>query len=154
MSDSLPTFSVTFLTASTFVSDGGAMFGLVPKPIWSKMVVPDQHNAIPQRGNSLLLRCSDGRLGLVETGCGNPSWFPKKERKHHGLPESWQLMDALAQADVSPAAIDFILLTHAHWDHAGGLFDPVSNKSVFPNATIYLHQHEYADAVGWGSASL
>ena len=133
---------LTPFTSSIFTSDGGAMFGLVPKPIWSRLIEPNESNAIPRRANGFLIELEDGRKGLLDTGCGSPSWFPEKERKHHGMPEEWPLHAALENLGVFPEEISFIVLTHAHWDHAGGLSDP-ERTPVFPNAEIYLHEKEW-----------
>lgn len=54
------------------------MFGLVPKPIWSKLVTPDERNGIPQNANSLLVELDDGRRGIIDAGCGNPVRFDDK----------------------------------------------------------------------------
>jgi glyoxylase-like metal-dependent hydrolase (beta-lactamase superfamily II) len=142
---------ITPLTANTFASDGGAMFGLVPKALWQKKVTPDAHNCIPQRANVLLVE-TDGKTGLVDTGCGDPVWFPEPERIHHQLEESWLLPQSLDQAGKAPEDIDFILLSHAHWDHAGGLLTP-DEQPVFPNADIFLRAKE-ADCVTGGDPLL
>lgn len=131
---------LTPLTANTFASDGGAMFGLVPKPLWQKMVTPDEHNAIAQRANVLLVETGE-KTGLVDTGCGNPDWFSDRERAHHQLEASWLLPESLKRIGKTVEDIDFILLSHAHWDHAGGLMTP-EETPVFPHAEIFLRTAE------------
>ena len=121
------------------------MFGLVPKPIWSKLIPPDDRNAIPQNANILLVELDDGRKGLVDTGCGNADWFSEQERKINGLGPGWPLMESLLkQLDNPEREIQFIILTHLHWDHAGG----VGNHTTlaFPNAEILVHEKEWEDA--------
>jgi glyoxylase-like metal-dependent hydrolase (beta-lactamase superfamily II) len=128
---------VTPLVASRFVSDGGAMFGLVPKPIWSKLLTPDERNGIAQNANVLFVELEDGRCGLVDTGCGDPARFSDRELELHGMTREWPLMENLpASAD----AIDFVVLTHLHWDHAGGV------GPHFAKAVYYVHQQEWEDA--------
>jgi glyoxylase-like metal-dependent hydrolase (beta-lactamase superfamily II) len=142
---------LTPLVANTFASDGGAMFGLVPKALWQKRVTPDEHNCIPQRANVLLIETGD-KTGLVDTGCGDPAWFPERERSHHQLEENWLLPRSLETAGKTFSDIDFILLSHAHWDHAGGLLTP-EGEPVFPNAEIFLRAKE-ADCVTCGDPLL
>lgn len=139
---------VTPLIASRFYSDGGSMFGLVPYPIWSKLITPNERNAIPQHAHSLLIELDNGRKGLFDTGCGDPDRFTDKERSLHGMDRTWPLMDQLTQRGVCPESIDFVVLTHAHWDHAGGIGRMVDGDPVFtfPNAQVYLHEQEWTDA--------
>jgi len=125
------------------------MFGLVPKVIWSRLIPPNEHNGIPQNANVLLVELDDGRKGLIDTGCGNPERLDDKALAMNGMNRAWPLMDALNGLGVSPDSFSFIVLTHAHWDHAGGLFFMEANgatRPMFPNATLYLHQREWHDA--------
>lgn len=135
------------LPANQFLSDGGAMFGLVPKGLWSKRCAADDNNCVAQQANCLLLRGSDGRIGLVDCGCGNPEWFSPRERAIHGLETDWLLPKSLAALGVTPADIDWVLLSHAHWDHAGALADP-EGTPTFPNARILLTEREHRLALG------
>jgi len=138
---------LTPLTANTFASDGGAMFGLVPKGIWNKLAPADDHNRIPQRCNVTLIETDDGARGLVDTGCGDPAWFSDRERELHQLEDDWLLPKALREHDLGFDDIDFILLSHAHWDHAGALCDPDGN-ATFPRADIFLRRAELDCALG------
>lgn len=135
-----PTF-IPFV-ASRFRSDGGAMYGLVPKSIWQKMTQADENNTIGQVANSCLITLADGRRGIIDTGCGDSSWYSAAQRTQKGIPDEWPLMEALSSFDIEPDALDFVVLTHAHWDHVGGLCDPDGNP-VFPNAEIFLHAEEH-----------
>lgn len=123
------------------------MFGLVPKPLWEKRCPPGPDNAIPQRCNVLLIHHPNGSLGLVDTGCGDPAWYPQKARALHQLEPSWHLRQSLSDAQVDFADIDWVLLSHAHWDHAGALLTP-DGAPVFPNATLHLRATEWALATG------
>ncbi len=141
---------VTPFVASRFASDGGAMFGLVPKPIWSRRIPADDRNAIPQNANCLFLELEDGRRGLVDTGCGHPDRFSDKERAIHQLGDGWPLLDFLDGRGVAPADLDFVIFSHLHWDHAGGAGRPDGEgqiRPVFPNARHIVHRVEWQDAV-------
>lgn len=130
---------VTPLIASRFASDGGTMFGLVPKPIWSRRIAPDDQNRIPQHAHVLLVELDDGCAGLVDTGCGSAERFPEKEQRLHGLGPGWPLSDALRAAGKQPDDLDFIIYSHLHWDHAGGAYG-------FPRARHFIHAREWHDA--------
>lgn len=139
---------VTPLIASTFTSDGGTMFGLVPKPIWSKRIATDEQNRIAQHAHVLLVETEDGRVGLVDAGCGAAERFSEREVRLHGLGPGWPLHDALRARDIAPDEIDFVVFTHLHWDHAGGAIAPpaFARERTFPNARLYIHALEWEDA--------
>jgi len=125
------------------------MFGLVPKVIWSKLIPPNDQNGITQNANVLLVELDDGRKGLIDTGCGNPDRFDDRALAMHGMKREWPLMDALNRLGVAPETLSFIVLTHAHWDHAGGIFFMEADgatQPLFPNASVYLHAQEWRDA--------
>lgn len=132
---------ITPLIASQFRSDGGTMFGLVPKPIWAKRIAPDDKNRIPQDAHALLVETGDGRLGLVDAGCGSAAKFDEKELSLNGLGAGWPLVENLAALGVAPEKINFITFTHLHWDHCGG-----ADANVFRNAELIVHELEWADA--------
>lgn len=137
------------LVASRFRSDGGTMFGLVPRPLWAKRIPPDDRNRIPQNAHSLLVLLDDGRPGLIDTGCGSADRFSERELDLHGLGPGWPLAEALRRHRVAPEDIQFVVFTHLHWDHAGGALAPASfgRALTFPNATHYIHELEWQDAV-------
>lgn len=138
---------LTPITASRFRADGGAMFGLVPKAIWSKRIRPDERNTIAQNGTSILFEMEDGKKGMVDTGCGDPADFSERYRILHGIPdEPWPLLDALKERGWAPEDIDFVILTHLHWDHAGGAFFGSPRRPTFPNAVCFIHAEEWEDA--------
>jgi glyoxylase-like metal-dependent hydrolase (beta-lactamase superfamily II) len=125
--------------------DGGAMFGVVPKPLWEKRITPDARNRIPLALRCLLLEHSAGLL-LIDTGLGNKE--DAKFRDIYGVENAGpggrtQLEAALAEAGYRPEDVSHVINTHLHFDHAGGntWVDP-SDPAVrlsFPNAT-YLVQ--------------
>lgn len=138
------------IVASTFRSDGGAMFGLVPKPMWSQLIPPNERNAIPQNANGLLLETDDGELGLVDTGCGSRELFKERDALLHDLAPGWPLEAALNARGKQLGDVSFVILTHAHWDHAGGLLRPdgTGTSPSFPHARVYLHAREWDCAMG------
>jgi glyoxylase-like metal-dependent hydrolase (beta-lactamase superfamily II) len=139
---------VTPIIASQFTSDGGTMFGLVPKPIWSRLIKPDENNRIKQDAHVLLVELDDGRKGLVDTGCGSADKFTEKEVELHGLGPGWPLLEQLENVGVTLDQIDFVVFSHLHWDHSGGasMGSPGSLTLSFPNAEYFVHAQEWVDA--------
>jgi glyoxylase-like metal-dependent hydrolase (beta-lactamase superfamily II) len=140
------TWSWTLLRAGAFRLDGGSMFGVVPKALWSRLVEPDEGNRIPLQTNCLLLE-RDGVRVLVETGCGDK--WTDKERSIYAL-EPRSILDALAEEQIDPGSIDHVVLTHLHFDHAGGLtrFDATGEPVLnFPRATVHVQRQEWEDAI-------
>ncbi len=100
--------------------DGGAMFGNVPKALWSRWIAPDDHNRIPLACRAMLARLEDGRRILFETGIG--VFFEPKYRERYGvLEEDHVLLRSLEEAGAAHEDIDGVVLSHLHFDHAGGL---------------------------------
>ncbi|MCB9838889.1 MAG: MBL fold metallo-hydrolase [Phycisphaeraceae bacterium] len=134
------------LRAGAFMLDGGAMFGIVPKPLWTRLVTPDEKNRIPMQTNCLLLE-GEGRVVLIETGIGGK--FDAKKRAIYAM-EDRCILDALGEAGVDPGSITDVVVSHLHFDHAGGLthLDGSGNAvSSFPNAVIHTQRTEWEDAL-------
>ena len=99
--------------------DGGAMFGNAPKALWSRWIAPDAENRIPLACRALLVR-DGGRQILFETGIG--TFFEPRMRERYGVVETEHvLLRSLADLGLGHGDIDVIVLSHLHFDHAGGL---------------------------------
>jgi len=117
--------------------DGGAMFGNVPRGMWSQWVAPDEQNRIPLACRALLVDDLDGKTVLFETGIG--AFFEPKLRERFGVVEDRHvLLDSLRAAGFEHTDIDAVVLSHLHFDHAGGLLAAWQQGSalslLFPNA--------------------
>ena len=117
--------------------DGGAMFGNVPRGMWEKWVAPDAENRIPLACRALLVDDLDGKTVLFETGIG--AFFEPKLRERFGVVEDRHvLLDSLRAAGFEHTDIDAVVLSHLHFDHAGGLLAAWQQGAVpsllFPNA--------------------
>lgn len=124
--------------------DGGAMFGNVPRAMWERWISPDVENRIPLACRCLLVEGLDGRRVLFETGIG--AFFAPKMRERFGVVEDRHvLLDSLAAAGFSETDIDVVVLSHLHFDHAGGLLSAYVEgeplRLLFPNAQ-YLVSRE------------
>ena len=128
--------------------DGGAMFGVVPKPLWEKQISSDERNRIQMGMRCLLIEHPSGLI-LIDTGAGNKE--DEKFRNIYGLENEGadgltMLEDGLAQVGARPADIVMVINTHLHFDHAGGNTRLGKNGKVeisFPNATYIVKRGEY-----------
>jgi glyoxylase-like metal-dependent hydrolase (beta-lactamase superfamily II) len=137
--------SVRLLGDGTFRLDGGAMFGVIPRPLWEKKSPPDDHNRILLAMNIVLIRAA-GKQILVETG-GGEKWDAKRNaiyafETEHRLPQR------LAAAGVTAESIDIVVNTHLHFDHCGGNTKLVDGtpKPAFPNARYIVQRGEFEHA--------
>jgi glyoxylase-like metal-dependent hydrolase (beta-lactamase superfamily II) len=133
-------FEITVLTDGTFLLDGGAMFGVVPKTLWETRTKADAQNRILLGTNTLVVR--DGRRTVViETGVGNK--FDAKMRAIYGARE--QLPSAFAAAGIRMEDVDVVINTHLHFDHCGWNTTRREDGSIapsFPNARYFAHRGE------------
>ncbi len=136
---------IRHIHSGNFYLDGGAMFGVVPKPLWEKKSPPDSRNRIRLAANSLLVRASNKNM-LIETGNGT-KWTPKL-RDIYAIDEGDPLTQNLATAGVSPSDVDLVINTHLHFDHAGGNTKLLDDHAVpsFPNAQYIVQADEFAHA--------
>ena len=121
--------------------DGGAMFGNVPRALWQRWIKPDQENRIALACRALLARELDGKNVLFETGIG--AFFEPKLKQRFGVVETDHvLLGSLAELGLTDEDIDVVVLSHLHFDHAGGLLSQWRDKQdpqlLFPNATFVI----------------
>lgn len=121
--------------------DGGSMFGNAPRAMWTKWTTPDELNRIPLATRGLLATPLNGRTVLFETGIG--AFFEPKLRARFGVQEDRHvLLDSLREAGFDHTDIDVVVLSHLHFDHAGGLLAPWAEgrgpELLFPNATFVV----------------
>ena len=129
--------------------DGGAMFGNAPRAMWSRWVAPDAENRIPLACRCLLATGLDGRNVLFETGIG--AFFDPAMRERFGVVEDRHvLLDSLAEAGLRHEDIDAVVLSHLHFDHAGGLLAPWAEGQaptlLFPKARFLVGAEHWARA--------
>ena len=130
--------------------DGGAMFGNAPRAVWEKWAVPDDLNRIELACRALLASPLAGKTVLFETGIG--AFFEPKLRDRYGVQEpSHVLIESLREAGFEHEDIDVVVLSHLHFDHAGGLLAPWSEgrspELLFPNATFLVGAGHWARAL-------
>lgn len=136
---------IDIVSGGHFLHDGGVLYGVVPKTIWQKVTPADSQNRVPLAMNCLLAR--NGRYTvLIDTGHGDK--LSPLECKAHGLETAWPLLEQLRRLGVSAGDIDAVVLSHLHWDHAGGATTRVDGQltPTFPRATYYINRREWEDA--------
>jgi glyoxylase-like metal-dependent hydrolase (beta-lactamase superfamily II) len=165
-------YKATFLHAGRLLLDGGGMFGLIPRVVWSRSVPTDERNRIELAHNCILLEslAPDPELGrprrvLIEAGTGDK--LDPKMADVFGL-DGRTIETALAEKNVAPESIDSVIVSHLHFDHAGGLTrrvrpgetpdwtasapldrsgDADAVKLTFPNAEVIVQEREWLDAI-------
>jgi glyoxylase-like metal-dependent hydrolase (beta-lactamase superfamily II) len=130
---------------ANFRLDGGAMFGVVPKVLWEKKFPADAKNRIAIATNCLLVRGA-GFTVLVESGLGEK--WDAHAREMYAIERPPSLSDSLAVHGVRPEDVDALVLSHLHFDHAGGATRAAGGQVLpaFPRATLYVQASELAHA--------
>lgn len=126
-----------------FYLDGGAMFGVVPKPLWAKLFPADESNRIQMGLNSILIK-TDKESVLVDTGVG--SLIPPKFSEYYAIEREPDLLGALLEIGISPYDVDLVINTHLHFDHCGGnTYKDAKGDIVptFPNAEYVIQKGEW-----------
>lgn len=129
--------------------DGGAMFGNAPRAMWAKWAPPDEQNRIDLACRALLASPLNGKTVLFEAGIG--AFFEPKLRERYGVVEDRHvLVDSLEAAGFKPEDIDVVVLSHLHFDHAGGVLtswaEGEAPELLFPNATYLVGREHYERA--------
>jgi len=137
---SLGDFELSAISDGTYVGDGGAFFGVVPKTLWSRKVKADELNRITVSCNSVLVRTGKQNI-LIETGIGNK--LPEKTKSFF-LPQE-KLLESLHQAGAAPEDIDIVINSHLHFDHCGWntVYRNGTAVAAFPKAKYYAPRGEW-----------
>ena len=119
--------------------DGGAMFGNAPRAMWAQWIAPDERNRVELACRAMLVDDLDGKRVLFEAGIG--AFFEPKLRTRYGIMESRHvLLDSLEKCGMPHDRIDVVVLSHLHFDHAGGLLTAYEagrpTELLFPNAAL------------------
>jgi glyoxylase-like metal-dependent hydrolase (beta-lactamase superfamily II) len=133
-------FELTICSDGTYLLDGGAMFGVVPKTLWQKRAVPDSDNRILLGLNTVVVRTGSATV-LIETGIG-PRQSAKMQEIHQNQA---RLPASLAAGGIDPAEVTHVINTHLHFDHCGWNTTTLPDGSIvptFPNARYFAHRGE------------
>src|SRR6185312_393400 len=137
--------TLTWLNGGDTFMDGGAMFGVVPKPLWSRKYPVNEKNQIELRTDPIFLQVN-GKNILIESGLGKGK-LTDKQKRNYGVTEESKVEESLSELGLGPGDIDIICMTHLHFDHAGGLTKREGETfvSMFPNAVIYTSETEWEE---------
>ncbi|MBP1968932.1 glyoxylase-like metal-dependent hydrolase (beta-lactamase superfamily II) [Virgibacillus natechei] len=135
--------SLTWLNGGDNFLDGGAMFGVVPKALWSKKYPYNEKNQIELRTDPILLQL-DGKNFLIDSGMGNDK-LTDKQLRNFGVREQSSIEKSLEEVGLTVNDIDSVLMTHLHFDHACGL----TKKSGDTYASVFEHATIHTSAVEW-----
>ena len=135
--------TLTWLNSGVTSLDGGAMFGVVPKVLWSKKYPVNEKNQIELPCEAILIQY-EGKNYLIDSGVGFQK-LNEKQLRNFGVTEESSIVESLEQLGLTPEDIHFVLMTHLHFDHAGGLTRWKNGElvSTFPNAKIYTTDIEW-----------
>lgn len=139
-------FELSTFVEQSFKFDGGTMFGVVPKTLWEKLITPDQNNLIPMASNYFVLK-AHGKVMLLDGGLGDA--IDDKDRKVYSTDGVTAIESGLANLGLTPADIDYAILTHLHTDHSSGTIKRENGELAprFPNATILATKEEWRVAM-------
>ncbi|MFV0507158.1 MAG: MBL fold metallo-hydrolase [Bacteroidales bacterium] len=137
---------IELLRLGEFKADGGAVFGVVPKILWSKYYPCDEHNFCKMAFDSLYIE-TDGRKIVIASGVGEH--WDDKYLENNGVKNTVKIQDALAKVGVQVDEITDVVFTHLHWDHCGGFVAEVSGclELVFKNAQHWTSSDQYNNAL-------
>jgi len=136
-----------FLDDGAFSLDCGALFGIVPKIIWEKLVNADEMNRCEITINPLLVKTPEHHV-LIDPGLGDK--YSEKLLFIYNIKRDKTLLDSLKEISLKPEDIDIVIATHAHFDHIGAGTKVNENGEIvptFPNARYYFQKGEWEDAL-------
>ena len=135
-------YNLRILTSGFFGLDGGAMFGIIPKVLWQKTNPPDDTNRIKLATKHLLLESSSKKL-IIDVGMGTK--WNEKLKKIYAVDENHSMTQALNDAGLKHDDITDVILTHLHFDHAGGSTKSEHGKFIptFPNAKYHVQKENF-----------
>lgn len=135
-------YSLHVIESGSFALDGGAMFGIIPKPLWQNNNPPDEMNRIKLFARNLLL-VSDSKKILIDTGIGN--FWDEKFKRIYDLDYSVSESKNLKKLNINSEEITDVILTHLHFDHTGGSTRLENGKWIpnFPNAKFHVQQKHF-----------
>lgn len=139
---------VSSVVGNTQLLDGGAMFGNAPRPLWERWVKPDEVGRIPLACRAMLVEIGRKKI-LCETGIG--AYMAPDLASRYGVVErEHKLLESLAHLGLTDGDIDFVILSHLHFDHAGGLLksyrEGASLELLFPKATYVVGKEAWERA--------
>ncbi len=140
-------YQLTPIETGRFALDGGAMFGIIPKPLWARTNPPDERNRIELAARALLI-VGNGRNILVDNGNG-PKFTDKQIDIYRLDMSRYELHRSLKEHGISAEDITDVVLTHLHFDHAGGSTYKENGKLklTFPNAKHYVQEAHWRQAM-------
>lgn len=140
----LGAFNINYLNGGMTQMDGGAIFGVVPKPLWTKRYAVNEKNQVPNLTYPILIQTGDKNI-LIDAGIGNHK-LTDKQLKNYGVTYESQIHDELEKLNLNVEDIDMVLMSHMHFDHATGLTD-VDGNSIFSKATHFVQQDEWHEFI-------
>jgi glyoxylase-like metal-dependent hydrolase (beta-lactamase superfamily II) len=139
-------WNVVSLLAGRFGLDGGAMFGVVPRTMWARVLPPDDHNRVPMVMRVLLVR-GHGRTIVVDVGAG--AGHSEKNREIYAFEDTDHLGALVRAAGVEQDRVTDVLLTHLHFDHGAGIVEPDAGawRLLFPEAVHHVQRSQWEHAL-------
>jgi glyoxylase-like metal-dependent hydrolase (beta-lactamase superfamily II) len=135
-------FEIIHFQSGRFCLDGGTMFGIVPKVLWSKKIPPDDKNRIPMATNPIIVKVKNKTV-LVDPGIGD--YWDSKMKEIYKI----ESLDWWDEVGIGPDEIDYVIVTHLHFDHTGGSTVRKGDEffPAFPKARYIVQHAEWYDAL-------